>query len=195
MGDAAPAVPAAKPSFFGEGGTGRAIGGYLGDALLRMSGAAPVYQPFVQQQRQQQFQQQQYERQRADQNEDWQTQHQWEADHQPPQIVQTGHGGVVSVDPRTGTATTIRENDAAAEPAAVQIARAAGLTPGTPEWKAALTAAVPGYSSTAPVMQARADLSLRNRTAPTYANLHPRSGGGGGRGGKAPRPPSGFILD
>lgn len=40
-----PAEPPQKPKFFGEGGTGRNIAGYIGDALLQMSGMQPIYQP------------------------------------------------------------------------------------------------------------------------------------------------------
>jgi len=43
-----PPVVAPKPSFFGEGGTGRTIAGVLGDTLLRMGGAAPIYAPMMQ---------------------------------------------------------------------------------------------------------------------------------------------------
>lgn len=46
-------VPPAAPSlkgggFFGEGGAGRPIAGYIGDALLQMSGMKPIYQPLAQ---------------------------------------------------------------------------------------------------------------------------------------------------
>jgi hypothetical protein len=44
----------AKPRFFDQGGAGRPIAGYIGDALLNMSGNKPVYAPMMQQQRQQQ---------------------------------------------------------------------------------------------------------------------------------------------
>lgn len=40
-------MPAQKPSFFGEGGTGRTIAGILGDALLSASGSAPLYTPMM----------------------------------------------------------------------------------------------------------------------------------------------------
>ena len=44
----------ARPAFFGEGGTGRAMAGYIGDALLNMSGGKPVYAPMMQAHQQQQ---------------------------------------------------------------------------------------------------------------------------------------------
>lgn len=37
-----------KPKFFGQGGTGRAIAGTIGDALLQMSGMNPIYGPMMQ---------------------------------------------------------------------------------------------------------------------------------------------------
>ena len=43
-----PMEPEQKPKFFGQGGTGRNIAGYLGDALLQMSGMQPIYQPTMQ---------------------------------------------------------------------------------------------------------------------------------------------------
>lgn len=42
---AQPADAPQKPKFFGQGGTGRNIAGYIGDALLQMSGMQPIYQP------------------------------------------------------------------------------------------------------------------------------------------------------
>lgn len=50
MGVMRPPTPT-KPKFFGEGGTGRAIAGYIGDALLQQSGMQPIYQPAVRDQR------------------------------------------------------------------------------------------------------------------------------------------------
>ncbi|WP_372732232.1 hypothetical protein [Novosphingobium sp.] len=40
--------PKPKPKFFGQGGTGRAIAGTIGDALLQMSGMQPIYGPMMQ---------------------------------------------------------------------------------------------------------------------------------------------------
>lgn len=48
-----------KPGFFGEGGTGRAIAGNIGDALLQFSGMQPIYQPAMADQRAMQFRAQQ----------------------------------------------------------------------------------------------------------------------------------------
>jgi hypothetical protein len=43
----------ARPTFFEQGGAGRPIAGYLGDALLNLSGNKPIYGPMVTEQRQQ----------------------------------------------------------------------------------------------------------------------------------------------
>jgi hypothetical protein len=45
-----------EPSFFGQGGTGRNIAGYIGDALLTASGGRPVFGPAQMQQHQMQQQ-------------------------------------------------------------------------------------------------------------------------------------------
>ncbi len=66
-----------KPKFFGQGGTGRAIAGYLGDALSRMGGGPSIYQQAIQQQHEEQQMQtrsllaDQLERQR------WVSQQEW----------------------------------------------------------------------------------------------------------------------
>ena len=50
---AATPAPVAKPSFFGEGGTGRAIAGTIGDALLSLNHQQPIFAPAMQQRREQ----------------------------------------------------------------------------------------------------------------------------------------------
>ena len=55
-----------KVGFFGQGGVGRGIAGSIGDVLLQYNGAAPIYAPAMQQQRQQKFAEAQYERKRTD---------------------------------------------------------------------------------------------------------------------------------
>lgn len=47
-------TPEAKPSFFGAGGTGRNILGYIGDGLAELGGMKGVYGPAVAEQRKQQ---------------------------------------------------------------------------------------------------------------------------------------------
>lgn len=51
MRDVIPAVIPQKPSFFGQGGAGRAIAGHIGDALLQMNGMRPIYAPAMEDQR------------------------------------------------------------------------------------------------------------------------------------------------
>lgn len=83
-GDYAPVqAPPADPKsggFFGEGGAGRAIAGYVGDYLAQLGGARPIYAPIAQQR--QLIQQQQVKRQND--WEDWVRQAQWERDHPKP---------------------------------------------------------------------------------------------------------------
>lgn len=59
------------PSFFGEGGTGRAIAGSIGDYLLQMNRMAPVYAPTMQRRQDLMQQQQAAEQQRKAKWEDW----------------------------------------------------------------------------------------------------------------------------
>lgn len=74
---AQPLAPA-KPSFFGEGGVGRAIAGNIGDFLLQNSGMAPIYAPAMQERRAMAYGQQQREAQRRQGLEDWVAKEQWE---------------------------------------------------------------------------------------------------------------------
>ena len=73
-----PAAPQ-KPSFFGRGGTGRAIAGSLGDALLQMNGMRPIYAPNMQHQQAMQAAQQQAQQERMGRREDMQ----WEWANKP----------------------------------------------------------------------------------------------------------------
>jgi hypothetical protein len=64
--------------FFAPGGTGRAIVGNIGDALLRLSGGAPVYGPAMQHQRDFQDRLKLAEMQRQQAMQDWQTKYNYE---------------------------------------------------------------------------------------------------------------------
>lgn len=59
-----PAPP--KPKFFGQGGTGRAILGSIGDALLQSNNMGPIYAPAMAEQRAMQMAEQNYQRQMRD---------------------------------------------------------------------------------------------------------------------------------
>jgi hypothetical protein len=78
------ALPKKKPSFFGEGGTGRGIAGFIGDALLQMGGMNPIYQPVMQDKRAMQFAQQQRMMDRRGDMSDWRTKKTWEASNPEP---------------------------------------------------------------------------------------------------------------
>lgn len=68
-------APDPRPNgFFGEGGVGRNIAGYLGDYLAQLGGARPIFAPVMQQR--QALHQQQTKRQND--WEDWVRQAQWE---------------------------------------------------------------------------------------------------------------------
>ena len=75
---AMPQQEAKKPGFFGQGGVGRAIAGYLGDALLRQADMAPIYTPSMMQQRQLEAMTQQAEAQRRAKFDDWRQQYDYE---------------------------------------------------------------------------------------------------------------------
>lgn len=110
---AQPNVPAPDPSFFGAGGSGRNIAGYVGDALAQMGGLNPVYAPVMQQQRllqqRQQMADQQYQRQRQDGMADWIAKAQYEA-----------------ANPKAQAPTEFERT-----------LIASGVQPGSPEWTAA----------------------------------------------------------
>lgn len=63
------AIPAAapRPTFFGQGGAGRAIAGNLGDFLLQLASMQPIYAPAKKEQSEFERGEQLYKRRRADQ--------------------------------------------------------------------------------------------------------------------------------
>lgn len=111
------------------------------------------------------------------------------------QFIQLPNGGVAFGNPDDGSFNMIRDGETprSTEPAAVQIARAAGLQEGTPEWTKALTLAIPGYGYSDSVLDrkrndqlsligARTAGSLTVKRTPTYAQTHPAATGAGGGG-------------
>lgn len=89
-GDPMPQQTPRKPSFFGQGGVGRAIAGTIGDVLLQRNGLDPMYGP------QMQFQQQQSallaaeQRKRAADLADYRTQLQIKAEFEQPDAPKPG---------------------------------------------------------------------------------------------------------
>lgn len=73
-----------KPSFFGQGGTGRAIAGNIGDFLLQQAGARPIYAPAMQAQHQAALQQAQAEQQRQAGLIDWMAKEKWKRENPEP---------------------------------------------------------------------------------------------------------------
>lgn len=73
-----------KPSFFGQGGVGRSIAGFLGDYLLQRSGGSPIYSPMMAMQQQQAAQLAAEQRKRSLDMADWTAKEQWKLDHPAP---------------------------------------------------------------------------------------------------------------
>lgn len=97
-----------RPSFFGQGGVGRAIAGNMGDFLMQNAGMKPVYGPSVAQQRDMEHRAQIAEQQRMQGRED----KQWEWQNKPkdpvnPQYFDDNAGNRYSFDPVTGEKKTI----------------------------------------------------------------------------------------
>jgi hypothetical protein len=81
-------APQQKPAFFGEGGAGRNIAGAIGDALLQLNGARPIFAPAQQQRQMMQYQQQQQDRKRQQDWEDYQRQWDYQVGHPKPSTAQ-----------------------------------------------------------------------------------------------------------
>lgn len=79
-----PTIPK-EQGFFGEGGAGRSIAGYLGDALMQMSGMRPIYQPMMQERAQALARQQQSEMEAAAENRRWYEREQWKRNNREPE--------------------------------------------------------------------------------------------------------------
>lgn len=94
-----PQPPKPAPSFFDEGGTGRTIAGFVGDALLKLGGQAPVFAPAMQAQRQRQQQIEDHSRRQSEELAQWRMQQDYKAAHPDDQFTQyiTASG----IDPRS----------------------------------------------------------------------------------------------
>jgi hypothetical protein len=73
-----------KPKFFGRGGTGRAIAGSIGDALLQMNGMQPIYAPTVEAQRDERAKMQMMQAKRQQEWDDWVAQQQYKRENPEP---------------------------------------------------------------------------------------------------------------
>jgi hypothetical protein len=183
---------AKKPSFFGQGGAGRAIVGNLGDALSQIGGGQATYAPAMRERARQlaeaQRQQAEWQRQDGQRAED----RQWQVEDrdykaQAPQYFMSGNDRV-QYNPATGEATTVYD-----APEEYQTyAQTLGLKPEDDGYDQAVQDYVlRGNGPTA--LQGRQALEgerqsnrMQLRATPTYANLHPRApaprSGSGGRG-------------
>lgn len=73
-----------EPSFFGEGGVGRNIAGFIGDALLQNVGRAPIFAPVMQARQQAMHEARLAEQKRQQDMQDWQAKEQWKIDNPGP---------------------------------------------------------------------------------------------------------------
>lgn len=173
-----------KPRLFDQGGAGRAVAGYLGDALARIGGQQGVYAPMMA--HQQELQQQQIETQRQ--------QMLLRQKQMQPEILNTGDGQVLSVNPATMQIQELH----AARPIQTKPTEQQQLIdqwnslPADDPRRPLYERAIRGYQYTAPVLDAkqgnaldlinaRSAASIAAKQTPSYSNLHPSSGGGGGR--------------
>lgn len=72
------ATPAAKPSFMGQGGAGRAIAGTIGDTLLQYNGMDPVFAPQQAAQQKLALEAQQRQAERENKFTDWRRQYDYQ---------------------------------------------------------------------------------------------------------------------
>jgi hypothetical protein len=78
----------ARPSFFGQGGVGRAIAGNIGDYLLQLSHMQPIYAPAREQQTAFERGEEQYQRRRKDNLSDQMTLLEYKDAHPDDQLTQ-----------------------------------------------------------------------------------------------------------
>src|SRR5689334_1194632 len=112
---------ALKPSFFGQGGTGRTIAGIIGDALLTASGHQAQFAPLMAQQRQQDREERIYEQRLH-------MQQQMEMNR--PYHIADADGNVVQINPASGSSQVVYHGAPKLTGLAAEIAelKAAGAT-------------------------------------------------------------------
>jgi hypothetical protein len=120
-----PAIPDAKPSFFGEGGTGRAIGGAIGDFLLQSNGMRPIYAPAQQQRMVRQQELADEERKQRNTLAMWQTQQDYKRANPDPTELSERVGYLDTLEP--GLGRTYARNYAATGGGAPQLMNVPGV--------------------------------------------------------------------
>lgn len=87
------AMPAPKKSggFFGQGGFGRTLAGFIGDALLQRDGFDPIYGPAMANQQQLMMKQQMAEADRQARFDDWRAQFDYQQAHKAPEDKTPGY--------------------------------------------------------------------------------------------------------
>lgn len=158
-----------KPALFGKDGKGWGILGVIGDGLQVAGGGKATFMEMMAKQREQEMEQQiaeqRYQRELADQR-------------ARQQVVNLGDGGVGTYS-QDGGLDVIREPvPADRTPNAVQVLRAAGIDPTSPEGRDALVRSLSGYQYSQPGIQAIGQ-AADARAAATAAHRAGPSGGGG----------------
>lgn len=177
------------PSFFGKGGTGRTIAGYVGDALLQLGGQKPVYSQYMAQAPERELRDLILRTQLA------------KASQPERQVVNLGDGGVGEWSP-TGGLSILRE-PAPAPPKPSGLEQGISLyrqfnPSATPEQLARIVErGIAGYGYSPEAQQQKIDTASSIAAAQgaqarmTKSTPSARSAGGGA----AAKLPSGFILD
>lgn len=99
---ASDALPDRKPGFFGEGGMGRMIAGFLGDALMQQNGFQPLYAPMMAQRQDNAFRAKQAEAKRMADREDFLFQQEWKRDNPEPRQPyrwESNNGSLMEIGP------------------------------------------------------------------------------------------------
>lgn len=192
---------AQRPSFFGEGGTGRAILGTLGDTLQQFAGGHATYAPAMERQRREQLertalmaQQRRHDTERM-QDRQWRVEDR-DAELNKPQYFMAGQDRV-RFDPLTGESSVVYDAPEQYE----SYADALGLQPGDDGYQGAvqdyvLRGAGPTAAAGREALEAvRQGNRMSLRQTPTYAQSHPapRRGGMAFRGIE-PRSPGAVVA-
>lgn len=193
-------LPGAKP--MGDPGLGMAPApqkdginwlGVLADGLAGAAGQPGQYAAGLRREKELKRQDSLYQRQRADQMTDWQTKQEWEIEHGPPQILNTGDGGIARVG-RDGSIQMVRQPDPPQKGETERLIDAWASLPDSDPRKDVLRQAIRGAGFDPSVYRPKVDYETaqRLRVKTTAPGKAPSAGP---RPRAAPKPPSGFMLD
>lgn len=158
------AQPKPKVGIFAKGGIGRGVVGSIGDALMAQAGMQPLYAQAMEYQRGEPDRELERELKRA----------QIEAK-AVPRVIETGRGGVIAIDPRTGAPVWEREG----APETTTLQRNFEYFNSLPEdQQKLLRPMMSGYGFTDEGIQAAGQRQAATSAAAKY---RAPSGGGGGK--------------